>query len=72
MVLASWARINKKDFGERLMDLQGFICVRSRWTVGWSLAVGVIIARFSVSEMTEGMMGYLVMLKLVGISVALG
>ena len=54
------------------MDLQGFVCVRSRWTIGQSLAVGAIIARFSVSEMTERMMGYLVILRLVGISVALG
>jgi hypothetical protein len=64
--------IDKEGFGERLLDLQGFVCVRSRCTVGQSLTVGVIIARFLVSEMTEGMMRFLVISRLVGISVTLG
>ena len=64
--------INKEGFGERLLDLQGFVCVSSRCAVGQSLVVGVIIARFLVSEMTKGMMRFLVILRLVGISVTLG
>jgi hypothetical protein len=62
------AGIFREGFGEMLMNLQGFVCVRSRCcTVGQSVAV----ARFSISEMIEWMMKLLVILRLVGTSVVL-
>jgi hypothetical protein len=50
------AEIYKEGFREMLMDLQGLVCVRSRrYTAGQSVAVDVAVARFSISEMIEGM-----------------